>query len=69
MERSYMLDTQYATQKSFGGKAVVEVWRNNLGLDYELLATVRMSPLFLVTAWTARISWNLKIHGRIRIRL
>lgn len=38
MEHSYMLDTQYATQKSFGGKAVVEVWRNNLGLDYELFS-------------------------------
>lgn len=38
MERSYMLDTQYATQKSFGGKSVVEVWRNNLGLDYELFS-------------------------------
>ena len=38
MERSYLLDTAHTPQKSFWGKAVVEVWRNNLGLDYKLFS-------------------------------
>ncbi|NMM98138.1 hypothetical protein [Bifidobacterium olomucense] len=38
MERSYLLDAAHSNQKSFGGKAVVEVWRKGAGLDYELFS-------------------------------
>lgn len=38
MERAYVLDAAHSPQKSFGGKAVVEVYRTAAGFDYELFS-------------------------------